>query len=86
LSLGRGQSPGASQAQESDQLQLLDCRRYGVLWAYYKDADVRLAASLGATDEDVWGDKSQKFIRCKECGCVMQWKKFNVGEIWKYVG
>jgi hypothetical protein len=56
------------------------CRRYGVLWAYYKDADVQLAASPGATDEYIWGEKTQKFIRCKECGCVMQWKKLNVGE------
>ena len=55
------------------------CRRYGVLWAYYKDAEVRLVAEPGATDEYTWGQKSQKFIRCKTCGCVMQWKKFDVG-------
>jgi len=55
------------------------CRRYGVLWAYYKDAEVRLLASPEATDDYVWGRKSQKFIRCKACGCVMQWKKLNVG-------
>ena len=54
------------------------CRRYGVQWAYYKDADVRLIASPHATDDYVWGDKTQKFIRCKVCGCVMQWKKFAV--------
>ena len=56
------------------------CRRYGVLWAYYKDAEVQLAADPGTTDEYIWGHKSQKFIRCKACGCVMQWKKFEVGE------
>ena len=56
------------------------CRRYGVLWAYYKDAEVDLVASPGATDEYVWGSKSQKFVRCKECGCVMQWKKFSISE------
>ena len=54
------------------------CRRYGVLWAYYNDADVRLSASPGATDEYVWGDKLLKFIRCKACGCVMQWKSLDV--------
>ena len=34
----------------------------------------------GGTDDYVWGNRSQKFIRCKECGCVMQWKKFSIGE------
>ena len=36
------------------------CRRYGTLWAYYKDADVQLIAASGATDDYIWGDKSQK--------------------------
>ena len=52
------------------------CRRYGVLWAYYGDVEVTLTAAPDATDDYVWGDKTQKFIRCKHCGCVMQWKKF----------
>ena len=50
------------------------CRRYGALWAYYADADVQLIAVPGTTDDYIWGDKSQRFIRCKECGCIMQWK------------
>jgi hypothetical protein len=57
------------------------CRRYGVLWAYYKDADVQLVANPGTTDEYIWGDRTQKFIRCKTCGCVMQWKKLEVGAV-----
>ena len=55
------------------------CRRYGVLWAYYKESEVRLIAEPGATDEYDWGRKTQRFIRCKTCGCVMQWKKYNIG-------
>ncbi len=55
------------------------CRRYGALWAYYKDADVRLVSEPGATDEYAWGERSQRFIRCKACGCLMQWKKFTTG-------
>jgi hypothetical protein len=55
------------------------CRRYGVLWAYYKDSDVKLVASPNAVDRYDWGRKSQDFIRCKTCGCVMQWKKKVVG-------
>ena len=59
------------------------CRRYGVLWAYYGDAEVTLTVAPDATDDYVWGDKTQKFIRCKRCGCVMQWKKFAIGaETW----
>ena len=56
------------------------CRRYGTLWAYYKDADVQLIAASGATDDYIWGDKSQKFIRCKNCGCIMQWRKLDISE------
>jgi len=57
-----------------------------VLWAYYKDAEVKLTALPDvetATDDYVWGDKTQKFMRCKQCGCVMQWKKFVIdGDTW----
>ena len=55
------------------------CRRYGVLWAYYKDSEVRLIAEPGATVEYDWGQKTQRFIRCKTCGCVMQWQKYSIG-------
>ena len=55
------------------------CRRYGVLWAYYKDSEVKLEAEPNAVDRYEWGRKSQDFIRCKTCGCVMQWKKKVVG-------
>ena len=47
------------------------CRRYGVLWAYYKDAEVTLTAAPDATDDYARGDKSLKFIRCKHCGCLL---------------
>jgi hypothetical protein len=56
------------------------CRRYGVLWAYYKDSEVSLIAPEGATDSYSWGQNTQKFIRCKSCGCVMQWKKHSQDE------
>ena len=53
------------------------CRRYGVLWSYYKDAAVTLTAAPGATDDYSWGDKRLRFIRCATCGCVMQWRLVN---------
>jgi hypothetical protein len=46
------------------------CRRYGVLWAYYKPSSVRVIAARGATVGYSWGRKSIDFIRCKTCGCV----------------
>jgi hypothetical protein len=46
------------------------CRRYGVLWAYYKPADVKIE---GPTDIYMWGDKEIEFHRCKACGCVTHW-------------
>ncbi len=56
------------------------CRRYGALWAYYKDGDVKLIAPERATESYSWGLKTLKFIRCRKCGCVMQWKKHVVDE------
>ena len=41
------------------------CRRYGVLWAYYKDSEVKLVAPEGTTDEYRWGPGTLRFIRCK---------------------
>ena len=49
------------------------CRRYGVLWAYYDPAHVRIIATEGATEGYLWGDKSIEFHRCRNCGCVTHW-------------
>jgi hypothetical protein len=48
------------------------CRRYGVLWAYYAPAQVRIASST-PTDTYMWDDKSIRFHRCRVCGCVSHW-------------
>jgi hypothetical protein len=50
------------------------CRRYGVLWAYYRLGQVRMR---GETDTYEWDDKSLKFHRCKVCGCVTHWSPNN---------
>jgi hypothetical protein len=50
------------------------CRRYGTLWAYYKFADVKVAAKRGAKAEYAWGDKNLRFVRCAHCGCVTHWE------------
>jgi hypothetical protein len=51
------------------------CRRYGVLWAYYKASTVKVAAKPKATESYSWGRKALKFVRCKNCGCVMCWQR-----------
>ena len=51
------------------------CRRYGVLWAYYKASTVRIEAKPKATEGYSWGRKSLRFVRCSACGCVMYWER-----------
>jgi hypothetical protein len=51
------------------------CRRYGVLWAYYKAGSVTIAVKRGATESYVWGRKKLKFVRCAACGCVLCWQR-----------
>lgn len=47
------------------------CRRYGVLWAYYALSEVTISGGL--TDQYLWDDRSIRFHRCKNCGCVTHW-------------
>jgi len=61
------------------------CRRYGVLWAYFKAADVRVRAKPGATVSYAWGRKALKFVRCSTCGCVINWTRVRARKI-PYVG
>ena len=49
------------------------CRRYGVLWAYYDDADVTVLAEPLLTDTYAWNGRHVDFHRCRTCGCVVQW-------------
>ena len=51
------------------------CRRYGVLWAYYKASTVRIAVKPKATDGYTWGRKALRFVRCATCGCLMYWER-----------
>jgi hypothetical protein len=53
------------------------CRRYGTLWAYYKESEVRVIAEPGATKEYSWGRKALRFVRCAACGCITHWKRVN---------
>jgi hypothetical protein len=46
------------------------CRRYGVLWAYYKPGEVSFVCGADEMDTYVWGNRRFAFHRCKTCGCV----------------
>ena len=52
------------------------CRRYGVLWAYYRLGQVEVRADAG-TDRYLRGDRSLAFHRCRTCGCVTHWSSIN---------
>ena len=49
------------------------CRRYGGLWAYYQQPQVRFAADNGPTDIYVWRHHMLEFHRCRACGCLTHW-------------
>lgn len=48
------------------------CRRYGVLWAYYRASTVTVE---GATQAYKWGRKALDFVRCRKCGCLVCWQR-----------
>jgi hypothetical protein len=50
------------------------CRRYGTLWAYYKQAEIKITAPEGGTQAYARGRKSIRFVRCSACGCVTHWE------------
>ena len=53
------------------------CRRYGVLWAYYAPAQVRIVAAPEATNTYAWGARTTEFHRCRVCGCVTHWQRLD---------
>ena len=59
------------------------CRRYGVLWAYYRPGEVRFVRR-GATDSYMWDDREIAFHRCRGCGCVTHWAPVDPG--WDRMG
>lgn len=51
------------------------CRRYGTLWAYYRQSEVRVLGDPGSTQGYVWGRNVLRFVRCTTCGCVTHWER-----------
>jgi hypothetical protein len=50
------------------------CRRYGTLWGYFPEAEVRIEAAPGALQEYTWGRQALAFVRCATCGCITHWR------------
>ena len=50
------------------------CRRTGILWAYYRSAEVGIEAREGATEPYIWGDKCLALHHCRTCGCITHWE------------
>ena len=53
------------------------CRRYGTLWAYYDQSQIRISAPRGATASYSWGNRQLRFVRCATCGCITHWAPVN---------
>ena len=52
------------------------CRRYGVLWSYYRLTQVQFQREP-LTDTYVWGRRGIAFHRCRTCGCVTHWSSMD---------
>lgn len=50
------------------------CRRLGALWAYYPVGSVRVSGHPEKTEAYIWGDKTLRTVRCRNCGCVTHWE------------
>lgn len=50
------------------------CRRLGALWAYYEFGSVQIEGHPHHTEAYIWGDKTLRTVRCKDCGCVTHWE------------
>lgn len=50
------------------------CRRIGGPWVYFKFGTVEITGHPESTVEYVWGDKTLRNIRCRNCGCVTHWE------------
>lgn len=61
------------------------CRRYGALWAYYRQDQARLVAKPGALAAYLWGDRSIEFYHCTECGCVTHYESTEKGPESRFV-
>ena len=50
------------------------CRRSGAIFGYYEFGTVTVQGHPENTEEYVWGDRTLKNVRCKNCGILTHWE------------
>lgn len=53
------------------------CRRLGAVFGFYEFGTVQIQGHPESTTEYVWGDKTLRTVRCKNCGCTTHWEPLN---------
>jgi hypothetical protein len=54
------------------------CRRVRGLWVYFEFGTVQIEAHPDNTVEYIWGDRSLRTLRCRDCGCVTHWEPLEI--------
>lgn len=50
------------------------CRRAGGIWAYYALGTVLVEGHPEHTESYIWGDRTLRNVRCRNCGIVTHWE------------
>lgn len=50
------------------------CRKYGVLWAYYRRKQVAITAPRGTLKAYSVRRGGLRFVHCTRCGCLTSWQ------------
>ena len=50
------------------------CRRTGGIWSYYELGSVSIQGHPEHTESYVWGDRTLRNFRCRNCGIATHWE------------
>lgn len=50
------------------------CRRSGGIWSFYALGTVTVQGHPEHTEDYVWGDRTLRTVRCRNCGVVTHWE------------
>lgn len=56
------------------------CRRYAAQWAYGSRRTVRITHRPSAVETYEYDNKTFRYIRCRRCGCVTHYERFNTAD------
>lgn len=51
------------------------CRKYGTLWAYFREPAIEIGAPRRALARFSRREHGLEFVHCAKCGCVICWKR-----------